>query len=101
MVRAFNEKELKKTKKFFKNVLNTGFDFSDLDLFDYPFQQPKQKGTNLVRNSYIRVVLPLPTNKNLRDLLVKFDDKTIRIGKILEIMDFMSGRVCYEHLNVL
>ena len=25
----------------------------------------------------------------------------MRIGKILELMDFMSGRVCYKHLSVL
>ena len=49
----------------------------------------------------MRLMLPFRENKGLRDNFMRFDKETFRVGKILEIMDLVSGRVCYKHLEIL
>lgn len=79
---------------------NLGFKMEDLEVYqveDARFSQRQDKTKNYFTASWLRVVFPLETNHGLRKFLIKIDQKGIRIGRLLEIMDIMAGRVCYLH----
>ncbi len=99
--RKFDTKLLERVEFNLRNVLNTGFNLNKMECYQFPFQPPKNKGMNTVKNSYLRVVIPFQTDRDLAELFIRFDNENIRVGKLLELMDFVSGRVCYQHLRVL
>lgn len=54
---------------------------------------------NCLRNSYLKVKLPLSEKSELQQRLKRFNSNTIRTGAILELMDFVCGRICYRHAD--
>ena len=58
----------------------------------------KAEDKNSPSYSWMRVVFPFESSKeDLGKNLVAFNSKNFRLGRLLEIMDFMAGRVCYKH----
>lgn len=58
----------------------------------------RAKDENNPSYSWMRVVFPFETStEDLGKNLVAFNSKNFRLGRLLEIMDFMAGRVCYKH----
>jgi len=47
--------------------------------------------------SWMRVVFPFESEGLDSSHLRAFSSNQIRVGRLLEIMDFMAGRVCYRH----
>ena len=99
--RRFDYSTLKKLKFNLHNIINTGYSLDKMDCFEFPYEEPKHSNVNTVKNSFIRVIMPFEKSFELTEMFVRFDTNKVRIGKLLEIMDFLSGRVCYKHLQVL
>ena len=98
--RKFDQEKMVKANFNFRKVVGTGFDLNSVDCYEFTNAETKE-GKNLVANSYIKVVLPFETNADLVLLVRHYLLNKMRIGKLLEIMDFIAGRVCYRHLAVL
>jgi hypothetical protein len=47
--------------------------------------------------SFMRFVVPFSTKCKLRDELTQSKSNKMRHGRLLEMMDFISGRVAYKH----
>lgn len=50
-------------------------------------------------DSWIELTLPFSGDENLRNTLVKLDGKSLRYGKLFEILDGLAGDVCYRHVG--
>lgn len=77
-----------------------GIKMDELDIYQIDnekFSQRPDKSLNYFSASWLRIVFPLETNQSIRKYLVKVEQKGVRIGRLLEIMDIMAGRVCYLH----
>lgn len=77
-----------------------GFLMEDLEVYqilDPRFAERKDFSKNYFTASWLRIVFPLQTNPKLRKFLIKIDREGVRVGRLLEIMDIMAGRVCYLH----
>lgn len=77
-----------------------GFRMEDLEVYqieDPRFTERTDKTKNYFTASWMRIVFPLETNPDLRKFLITIDQKNVRVGRLLEIMDIMAGRVCYLH----
>lgn len=59
--------------------------------------QVGQDRTNTPSYSWMRFVIPFETNPELKDSLTQAKTNKIRNGRLLEMMDFISGRVSYRH----
>lgn len=99
--RNFETAQMKEVCFGMRNVLSTGLAHPSLKLYEFPWKEQPDPKKNIVRNSFLRAVLPFNKSKELSELFVRFDTDKIRIGKLLEIMDLMSGHVCYTHLKIL
>jgi len=80
---------------------NIGVNFADLAIYRIQNKRPipEDRSINYPSNSFMRVVFPFETNPNMRKFMVRVGEKKIRVGRLLEIMDLMAGRVCYMHCN--
>lgn len=99
--RRFDYSTLKKIKFSLHNIINTGYSLDKMECFEFPYDEPKNPNVNSVKNSFIRVIMPFDKSFELTEMFVRFDTNKVRIGKLLEIMDLLAGRVCYKHLQVL
>lgn len=43
--------------------------------------------------------LPLSEKPELQKKLKRFNHDSIRTGALLELMDFLCGRICYRHID--
>ena len=55
----------------------------------------KDKSKNFPRNCWNQITLPLSQNIDLRNRFVRFYTNRIRIGKLLEVLDYAAGSVSY------
>ena len=55
------------------------------------------KDFNYPYNSFIQIKLPLAENKELRDKYIRFFPQYIRVGRLLEALDFTATFVSYFH----
>jgi hypothetical protein len=58
---------------------------------------PNTPGKNTPAGSWIRFKYSLGTDVPLRDSWKKFYSEGIRVGKMLEIMDYLAGTVAYRY----
>ncbi|MEL6803604.1 MAG: hypothetical protein AAFO91_07480 [Bacteroidota bacterium] len=83
-------------------VADLGYDLRLLEFMEFPFHstpESQDSYTNCLRNSYLRVRLPLSEQPELQTKLKRFNDNSIRTGALLELMDFVCGRICYRHID--
>lgn len=85
--------------KFLQN--STIFDTSKFSFLAFPPDGSASPETNSFRNSYLRIVVPLKSSPALSQAYTRFYDPGIRVGKTLELMDFIAARICYRHLASL
>ena len=86
--------------KLTNDFANMGIDLMSLECFqinDPRFEQYKDEPVNFPSASWLRVVFPLEKNEDLRKFMVRFGGDDLRVGRLLEIMDLMAGRVGYSH----
>jgi len=50
-----------------------------------------------VDDSFVSLLLPFSESEVLREAMIKFDGKTIRYGKLFELIDAIAGDVGYRH----
>lgn len=55
------------------------------------------KDANTVDNSYVSLDIPLSTDQQIRNTLVRLTSNEVRIGRILQCMDSIAGIVGYRH----
>jgi len=81
------------------NSLSTGFLASNTELrvFRYPPEPPKDQSVNYPRNSFIQIHLPLGENDDLKNRYIRFKPGLVRVGRLLEALDFTAGHVAYFH----
>lgn len=58
---------------------------------------PQLEGKNTPTGSWIRFKFPLSTDPSIRDNFQKFYSKGLRVGRILEVMDYLAGTVAYRY----
>ncbi|EGR34847.1 hypothetical protein IMG5_000750 [Ichthyophthirius multifiliis] len=89
-----------KQEQLIKYVINHLLpDVDTLQIQESEFQNIlTDKNYNTPRNSWTKLVLPISNNKDYQNLMLRFDKK-LRIGRILEILDLLSGFVSYKHCN--
>lgn len=62
-------------------------------------QQQVEQQRNAV-DSWVELLLPFSTSDSLREAMLKFDRKTIRYGKLFELIDALAGDVGYRHVGL-
>lgn len=58
---------------------------------------PKDRSVNFPRNSFIQIHLPLGENEDLKNRYIRFRPGLVRVGRILEALDFTAGFVSAFH----
>ncbi len=61
---------------------------------------PDTPGKNSPSGSWVRFKYSLNSDASLRDSWKKFYSEGIRVGKMLEIMDYLAGTVAYRYAKV-
>ncbi len=87
---------------FDPDFASMGINLNELDVFmvdDPRFKGYPRNSSSPPSASWIRVVFPFATNNNLKRGMARFGKKDIRVGRLLEIMDLMAGRVAYQHCD--
>lgn len=68
----------------------------DVILYDHVQKAlPNDKTINHPRNCWNQITLPLSTNIDLRNRFVRFYTNRVRIGKLLEVLDYAAANVSY------
>jgi len=57
------------------------------------------KSVSYPRNSYYKVVFPLEQNHQIRDRFTNYFSDGLRIGRILEVLDYMAAYISYRYEN--
>jgi len=69
---------------------------NDVILYDHAKKEiPSDKSINSPRNCWNQITLPLSTNVDLRNRFVRFYTNRVRIGKLLEVLDYAAANVSY------
>ena len=90
--REFSESEKE------NNRLIKAFLISPKEIRVFEHLKGNEKDKILTPNySWTEVILPLKTDKFLRSKFIKFYTNYVRIGRILEVLDFMAGSCAYKH----
>ncbi len=64
------------------------------------YEGPDDKiGKRRFDDSWIELTLPFSGDENLRNTLVKLDKRSLRYGKLFEILDGLAADVCYRHVG--
>lgn len=60
---------------------------------------PDDKSVNYLSNSFVHLDIPIISKPelNLENALRKFNSPSVRIGRIMEVMDSIAGLVGYRH----
>jgi acyl-coenzyme A thioesterase 9 len=83
------------------DLATIGITAEDMEMYmidDPRFLQRPDKSINYPANSWIRLKLPLESKEKIRKYLALGDNR-IRVGRLLELMDMLAGRICYWHTN--
>ena len=78
-----------------------GITIEDMEMYmikDPRFENRLDKSVNYPGSSWIRLKLPLASKEKIRKYLALGNNR-IRIGRLLELMDMLAGRICYWHTN--
>lgn len=66
----------------------------------YHLQQPvNMSGQRRVDDGFLELILPFSKNNELRDAMIRSDGRSIRYGKLFEVLDSLAADVCYRHLG--
>lgn len=57
----------------------------------------EQSKPRSIDDSWIELILPFEEHQSLRENLMRFDRKTIRHGKLFELLDTLAADVAYRH----
>ncbi len=81
--------------------LSAGFlaTHNELRLFRVPPIESKDRSVNYPRNSFLQIHLPLGENEDLKNRYIRFKPGLVRVGRLLEALDFTAGFVSYFHAN--
>lgn len=73
----------------------------DVILYDHVGKNPNpsDKTMNSPRNCWNQITLPLSTNVDLRNRFVRFYTNRVRIGKLLEVLDYAAANVSYLYCH--
>lgn len=88
--------------EFDPEFASMGINLLELEVYmvnDPKFADYPRNDTSPPSASWMRVVFPFSTSKSLRRGMARVGEKDIRIGRLLEIMDLMAGRVAYSHCD--
>src|SRR3990167_1047938 len=83
------------------DLATIGVTVDDMEMYmidDPRFQANTDKTINYPASSWIRIKLPLQSKEKIRKYLALGNNR-IRIGRLLELMDMLAGRICYWHTN--
>ena len=69
----------------------------ELRLFRVPPVESKDRSVNYPRNSFLQIHLPLEENEDLKNRYIRFKPGLVRVGRLLEALDFTAGFVSYFH----
>ena len=58
---------------------------------------PQLADKNTPSGSWVRFVFPLEKNLSIRPAFQRFYNKGIRMGRILELMDYVAATVAYKY----
>jgi len=61
---------------------------------------PDTPGKNTPSGSWVRFKYSLSSDASIRDSWKKFYSEGVRVGKMLEIMDYLAGTVAYRYAKV-
>lgn len=67
--------------------------------------QPAPQNSNIIPDkrpiddSWLELILPFSDHVGLRESMIRFDGKTVRHGKLFEIIDAFAGDVAYRHFG--
>lgn len=70
---------------------------TDIKVNRHPPQLPTDMSVNYPRNSFLQIHLPLAENEDLKNRYIRFKPGLVRVGRILEALDFTAGHVAYLH----
>ena len=87
--------------KLHNNIL--GVNLNDLEYYEIDREKANlvaSADTSCPSLSWMRFIIPFSTNPDLKGELTQAKADRIRYGRLLEMMDFISGRVSYRHCNV-
>lgn len=79
--------------------LATGFlaSHNELRIFRIPPELPENKTFNYPRNSFLQIHLPLGENEDLKNRYIRFRPGLVRVGRLLEALDFTAAVVSFLH----
>jgi len=73
-----------------------GEEKASIELYQsFPRREPSD--ANTPSNSWLQVCIPFGRNKNLRENFCRFWSNSIRIGRLLEILDYIGGSISYSY----
>ena len=70
---------------------------TELRLYRVPPIDSKNRTINYPRNSFLQIHLPLGENEDLKNRYIRFKPGLVRVGRLLEALDFTAGFVAYFH----
>ena len=73
------------SSNFHINVMEAQERLTDISLFSTP------------SHSFYQIVLPFQNNLNLRKKMTQFSSSNIRVGRLLELMDYIAANVAYRY----
>lgn len=68
-----------------------------LEMFRYSKDSSSSKSESTPSSSFVQIRLPLEENEELRSAFIRFLPEKIRVGRLLEALDFISNYVSYFH----
>jgi len=80
------------------DVISSHKGYDDISAFVCPAAVQKQQRSAV--DSWIELLLPFSMSDSLREAMLKFDRKTIRYGKLFELVDALAGDVGYRHVGL-
>lgn len=71
----------------------------ELRIYRIPCVESKERSINYPRNSFLQIHLPLGENEDLKNRYIRFKPGLVRVGRLLEALDFTAGFVAYFHIH--
>lgn len=79
------------------NFLFTDDGSEGVKVYEHNKIDSSNKSVSYPRNSYYKVVFPLEHNHQIRDRFTNYFSDGLRIGRILEVLDYMAAYISYRY----
>ncbi|EGR30277.1 hypothetical protein IMG5_136230 [Ichthyophthirius multifiliis] len=96
------KRELTYEEKNNDRIVQSYFSYAEYNIRVYESINTKIDNlqVNYPRNCYYEVILPCKTNKNIAKLMELFDKRTVRLGRLFELYDYVATTVAYKYVYV-